>query len=447
MGETTQTERTYLLYRTPSTAPSTWPGTTAAPPNGSATGAATAQDAQGRQGTASVTVNLPSSVNYAYDANGSLTNDGNRSFAYDDENQLVSVWVPYVWRTDFAYDAKMRLRQRVEYTWNGSAWATNGVTLYVYDGNLVVQEQDQNHTPKVSYTRGRDLSGSLQGAGGIGGLLARTDNSAATHAYYHADGNGNITCLIDTNQAVVAAYLYDPYGKILNQSGPLAEANLYRFSTKEFHPNSGLSYYLYRFYDPSLQRWLNRDPLGDAAFKRPEKLNHPPQVVDRNLYWFVANNPTRYWDYLGLDSPGCDLPNPLNPPHWECMSQKKKDCFLRCCANHDFCFFVFKCTWGSWLLNVLNWLGGPIQTDCVQCNNQVAACFAACAVGAGPSRGPRCFCPNGPNRGNSYDDYSSIPADCWKNGNKPSNPYGPEPPLPPQPGPPNIDFPFDGVFR
>jgi hypothetical protein len=46
---------------------------------------------------------------------------------------------------------------------------------------------------------GKDLSGSLQGAGGIGGLLARTDmNSlwtqpANAHAFYHADGNGNIT--------------------------------------------------------------------------------------------------------------------------------------------------------------------------------------------------------------------------------------------------------------
>src|SRR5438309_114357 len=60
---------------------------------------------------------------------------------------------------------------------------------------LVIQERDGNNLPKVTYTRGRDLSGSLHGAGGIGGLLARTSNSdlpsVSAHAYYHADGNGN----------------------------------------------------------------------------------------------------------------------------------------------------------------------------------------------------------------------------------------------------------------
>ena len=114
-----------------------------------------------------------------------------------------------------------------------------GTTVYVYDGNLVVQERDANNLPAVTYTRGKDLSGSLEGAGRIGGLLARTDNLAvlgvpsatSPHAYYHADANGNVTCLVDAGQAVVAKYLYDPFGSILSQSGVLADANLYRFSS------------------------------------------------------------------------------------------------------------------------------------------------------------------------------------------------------------------------
>ena len=48
---------------------------------------------------------------------------------------------------------------------------------YVYDGNVVVQERNFNNLPQIMYTRGNDLSGTLQGAGGVGGLLARTDNS------------------------------------------------------------------------------------------------------------------------------------------------------------------------------------------------------------------------------------------------------------------------------
>jgi len=91
-------------------------------------------------------------------------------------------------------------------------------------------------------------NGGLAGAGGIGGLLARTDlttDPTAQPAYYHADGNGNVTMLVNSAQLVVARYLYDAFGNTLSLSGPLAFANLYRFSSKETHQNSGLVYYLF----------------------------------------------------------------------------------------------------------------------------------------------------------------------------------------------------------
>jgi RHS repeat-associated protein len=160
---------------------------------------------------------------------------------------------------------------------------------YVYNGNLVIQERDANNVPQVSYTRGKDLSGSFEGAGGIGGLLARTDHSTFTPqstGYYHSDGNGNVTALINTNQIVVARYEFDPFGNMVSLSGPLADVNLYRFSSKEFHLNSGLIYYLYRFYDPNLQRWQHRDPIAELG--------------GINLYRFVENVPTRGIDAFGL---------------------------------------------------------------------------------------------------------------------------------------------------
>lgn len=49
-------------------------------------------------------------------------------------------------------------------------------TRYLYDGMRAIQERDGNNTPAVRYTRGNDLSGSIEGAGGIGGLLARSKN-------------------------------------------------------------------------------------------------------------------------------------------------------------------------------------------------------------------------------------------------------------------------------
>ncbi len=239
--------------------------------DGTNTFTAVATDSYGRGDTNTVTVTLPASVTYTYDDNGNLVSDGQMTFEYDGENQLVAVQVAGSWRSEFRYDGKLRRRVRVEKVWQNSQWVTASETRYVYDGMLVVQERDANNLPVVSYTRGRDLSGTREGAGGIGGLLARTDNrllvtgDPTAHACYHADGNGNITALANSTQGIVARYLYDPYGNLLAKAGSLADANLYRFSSKELHASSSLYYYGYRFYAPNLQRWLNRDPIWSEA--------------------------------------------------------------------------------------------------------------------------------------------------------------------------------------
>jgi len=109
-----------------------------------------------------------------------------------------------------------------------------------------------------------------------------------THNYYHADGNGNVTALESTLETLTASYRYDPFGNVTSQSGGLADANTYRFSSKEFHPASGNYYYGYRFYAPNLQRWLNRDPIWERG--------------GINLYTFVWNAPPTWVDPRGLNN-------------------------------------------------------------------------------------------------------------------------------------------------
>ena len=173
------------------------------------------------------------------------------------------------------------------------AWGVSSETRYVYDGMLVIQERNSGNTPTVTYTRGLDLSSTLQGAGGIGGLLARSHGYAAGawsyHNFYQADAGGNVTAMANnhaTAASLVANYRYDPFGRIFYQSGTLASANVYRFSSKEQMPNSGLYYYGFRFYDPLTQRWLNRDPIGERG--------------GLNLYAFVRNMPMGRTDPFGL---------------------------------------------------------------------------------------------------------------------------------------------------
>lgn len=273
------------------------------------------EDSSGDFSTNSVTVNLPATNNYTYDSNGNLLGDGTRSFTYDDENELISACVSNAWSNSFAYDGKMRRRIERDYTWQSSVWVETNEVHFIYDGKVVIEERSANNNPLVSYTRGNDLSGAQQGAGGIGGMLARTDYGqeipgAPTTAFYHADGNGNITALMYPSQQMAAKYLYDPFGNMLAMSGPLMNFNKYRFSSKEWNDNAGLYYYDYRFYDPNLQRWLNRDPLGEGgfivvtkhrAFKKAHiYLRFSESSQGPDPYQFISNDSENKFDPKGL---------------------------------------------------------------------------------------------------------------------------------------------------
>ena len=210
----------------------------------------------------SVTAYLPSTATYSYDSNGNLLSDGKRTFTYDDENQLNSVIVTNngagtsTMLTNI-YDGKMRRRIAREFTWS-SGWVQTNEIHYVYDGNVVIQEREINNLPTVAYTRGKDLSGSLQGAGGIGGLLARTDqssiNSPLSICFYHAGvkwerDRPNQRAAIYRGQISLRSIRKYSLPKRPMKPSPTA------FRQREFYQDSGLVYYLYRFYDANSKRW------------------------------------------------------------------------------------------------------------------------------------------------------------------------------------------------
>ena len=133
------------------------------------------------------------------------------------------------------------------------------------------------------YVWGRDLSGSLDGAGGVGGLLATEVGGVWYFPLY--DNNGNITDYVSETGEVVASYTYDAFGRTIAQSGSMADVFPFRFSTKYYDAETGLYYYGYRYYSPELGRWLTRDPIGENG--------------GDNLYAFCGNNGVNAFDALG----------------------------------------------------------------------------------------------------------------------------------------------------
>ena len=104
--------------------------------------------------------------------------------------------------------------------------------------------------------------------------------------YYVTDGNKNVTALLDADGVRVAKYTYNPFGRILNSEGALAEINPFRFSSEYHDDETGLVYYNYRYYSPELGRWTKRDPIEEKG--------------GVNLYAMVGNNPVNRWDHLGF---------------------------------------------------------------------------------------------------------------------------------------------------
>jgi RHS repeat-associated protein len=146
-------------------------------------------------------------------------------------------------------------------------------------------ETRQDNARIHTYVWGSDLSGSMQGAGGVGGLLEVSCYGSATKNCFPAfDGNGNVAALIHAADGTVAANdEYAAFGEPVRVTGVMAGNNPFRFSTKYADDESDLLYYDYRYYKPSLRRQVsiwhtNSCRRGDAISP------NPIQQVPRNPF-------------------------------------------------------------------------------------------------------------------------------------------------------------------
>jgi len=163
---------------------------------------------------------------------------------------------------------------------------TVGTTTYtyLYDGwNPIREIKTINAASQITrYAWGLDLSQSLQGAGGVGGLLL-VSGPGGVHAPTY-DANGNISEYIDLGNGSIAAHFeYDAFGREI--VSPVSAPAPFGFSTKYTDKETKLVYYGYRSYNPELGRWINRDPIEEEG--------------GLNLYGFVYNNTYYYFDDLG----------------------------------------------------------------------------------------------------------------------------------------------------
>jgi len=215
-----------------------------------------------------------------YDDDGNMTFDGRFRYSWNGENRMIRAEevvaptnrAPTV--IAYAYDEQGRMVSK-------NIASTNTIArLLLWDGYNIVRETD-NGVPTYNIW-GLDLDGTLQGCGGVGGLLAVVRANGVFFSLY--DANGNVSDYISNSGIFAAHFEYSSSGETLVAHG--TEFPI-RFSTKRYCPWTGVIEYLFRSYNSKTSRWMQRDQGNEES--------------SHNLQSFLNNNALARVDFLGLE--------------------------------------------------------------------------------------------------------------------------------------------------
>jgi len=112
---------------------------------------------------------------------------------------------------------------------------------------------------------------------GVGGQLIASINESGNITYYHSDHLGSSSVLTNEGGAITSESVYLPFGLESSVFGPEPK---YGFTGKEFEPDLNLNYFLARYYNPEIGRFLRVDPA----------------LSDWTSYSYANNNPLKYTD-------------------------------------------------------------------------------------------------------------------------------------------------------
>lgn len=258
-----------------------------------------------------------------HDDDGNQTSNARWTYTWDGENRLIAAEESLAillqppgsaavkrQRLECAYDAQGRRISKRVLTAEGTSttFVLKQSLVFLYDGWNMLAEIDTTATARLvrSYEWGLDLSDTMDGAGGVGGLLvlrehpvSSNQSPASCHAPYY-DGNGNVMDLVNlATGGVSARYEYGAFGETISVDGEaIADANPFRFSTKYLDAETGLLHYTHRYYDAANGWWMSRDPIEEEG--------------GINLYGMLANDCLNSTDYLGLaDAPPRQIHHPI----------------------------------------------------------------------------------------------------------------------------------------
>jgi RHS repeat-associated protein len=173
------------------------------------------------------------------------------------------------------------------YTWNGrNQLISRGSTILQYDsyGRRTLNAAGNNLLYEGS-NAAQELSGTTPVAnrilGGIDEFFNRTDSTGASSPI--TDAQGSVLAVTNSSGNVAVQYSYDPFGNTTSYGG--TSTSEFQYTGRE-NDGNGLYYYRARYYNLTFGRFISEDPIGfDGG--------------DANLYRYVWNSPTNFFDPLG----------------------------------------------------------------------------------------------------------------------------------------------------
>ena len=218
------------------------------------------------------TEGVPGYISLDYDANGNCVKKGNINYEWDYLDRLVIINnLSLNSVIEFTYDQQNRRIKKKD---------SEEERYYFYDGPEPIFELNgSGNVITERFKIGNELISSV-----------RDQVSNVKQVIYNLNDNfGSTIFVLDSSGNLLANYYYEPFGKCWNAKGDVR--NDIRFIGKEYEEDIGLYYFVMRWYDPDIGRFVSPDP-------RSSLLN----------YIYCENNPLKFIDYFGLQQTNIGSP-------------------------------------------------------------------------------------------------------------------------------------------
>jgi RHS repeat-associated protein len=218
----------------------------------------------GNNKLSSITQGATTVRSFSYDGAGNISADTRGSTAYNyhynNRNRLDELTIGATVTADYTYDGLERLSIRTTQNMTPA-----GTTHYVYDfaGHLIAESTDTGTTTR-EYIWLDDMPLAV---------VADVDTPSPNLYYVHADHLDRPLKMTDGTEAVVWDAVYNPFGDVNAITG--SASNNLRFPGQYFLIEAGLHYNWHRHYDPTIGRYTQTDPIGQALATTPLGLSAP----------------------------------------------------------------------------------------------------------------------------------------------------------------------------